>query len=307
MLPSNPLQPKTKNQKPKTKNQEPRTKNQKLTITNLNRTMKSKQIILLVALAFASVFWNCSSTKSGGGFNLFTIEDDKKLGAEFSKQIESDPKYPIMPEAGNEELYTYIRGITNKILNSGKVAYRNDFVWQVKIIDDNETLNAFAVPGGYLYVYTGLIKYLDTEDQLAGVMGHEIAHAAQRHSTRQLTKIYGIDALRQILTGNQDADAFGQLALGLVSLRFSRKHEAEADDYSVTYLCGTDYNAAGAAGFFEKIQGASEGGERPPEFLSTHPDPGNRVNDIKARKQELACTGTNLNKLEYERIKRLLE
>ncbi|MEO1257686.1 MAG: M48 family metallopeptidase [Bacteroidota bacterium] len=279
-----------------------------LTITNLSRTMKSKQIILFVALAFASVFWNCGGTKPGGGFNLFSIEDDKRLGAEFSKQIESDREnYPIMPEAGNEELYRYIRGITNKILNSGSVAYRNDFVWQVKIIDDIKTLNAFAVPGGYLYVYTGLIKYLDTEDQLAGVMGHEIAHAAQRHSTRQLTKIYGIDAMRQILTGNQNADAFSQLALSLVSLKFSRKHEAEADNYSVNYLCGTDYNASGAAGFFEKIQSESEGSERPPEFLSTHPDPGNRVNDIKARSKELACTGTNFNKTEYDRIKALLD
>ena len=270
--------------------------------------MFSKKIILLATIIFAIVLWNCSGTKkAGGGFNLFTIQDDIKLGQEFSKQIESDPKtYPIMPEAGNGEVYRYIRGITNKILNSGNVAYRKEFVWQVKIIDDDKTLNAFAVPGGYLYVYTGLIKYLDTEDQLAGVMGHEIAHAAQRHSTRQLTKIYGIDAIRQILTGNQEGDAFSQLALGLVSLKFSRKHEAEADDYSVTYLCGTSYDAAGAAGFFEKIQNEASDGQ-PPKFLSTHPDPGNRVKDIHSRKGEMACKVNSQSKTEHDRIKRLLD
>ena len=118
--------------------------------------MISKKIVLLVAVLFASISWECKTTKSGGGFNFFTIQDDIALGKEFSKQIESDPKnYPLLPEAGNEELYRYIRRITTKILNSGKVAYRNDFAWQVKIIDDSKTLNAFAVPGGYLYVYTG--------------------------------------------------------------------------------------------------------------------------------------------------------
>ncbi|MEZ4954055.1 MAG: M48 family metallopeptidase [Saprospiraceae bacterium] len=270
--------------------------------------MFSKNIILFVALASASIFWNCSATKkSGGGFNFFTLQDDIALGKEFSKQIEADPKtYPILPEAGNAEVYRYIRGITNKILNTGKVAYRKEFAWEVKIIDDDKTLNAFAVAGGYLYVYTGLIKYLDTEDQLAGVMGHEIAHAAQRHSTRQLSKIYGIDAIRQILTGNEQGDAFSQLALTLISLKFSRKHEAEADEYSVIYLCPTDYNAAGAAGFFEKIQAKGEG-ERPPEFLSTHPDPGNRVKDIKSKKQSLACTGNNHHQSEYDHIKELLK
>jgi len=70
--------------------------------------------------------------------------------------------------------------------------HKDDFAWQVKIIDDPETLNAFATPGGYIYVYTGLIKFLDTEDQLAGVMGHEIAHADLRHSTRQMTSSYGV-------------------------------------------------------------------------------------------------------------------
>jgi len=211
----------------------------------------------------------------------------------------------LLPESGNEEIYRYIRGLATTLLNTGKVAYQKEFAWQVKIINDDKTLNAFAVPGGYLYVYTGLIKYLDSEDQLMGVMGHEIAHAAQRHSTQQMTKIYGIDAIRQILTGNQDADAFSQLALGIVSLKFSRKHEAEADAYSVIYMCGTGNYAAGAAGFFEKIQG--EDAARQPEFLSTHPDPGNRIHDIKAKMQELGCRGKEMHREEYARMKKLLD
>lgn len=268
--------------------------------------MIAKKIIIPILLvAVAVISWQCSALKKGGGFNLFSIEDDKALGLQVSQQIASDPKqFPILPERGNEEVYKYVRGLTTQLLRSGKVAHANDFDWKVQIINDDKTLNAFAVPGGHLYVYTGLIKFLDTEDQLAGVMGHEIAHAAQRHSTQQMTKLYGLDALRQIVTGKQDPGLVEQLALSLASLKFSRKHEAEADEQSVLYLCNSSLNAAGAAGFFEKITGK---GGTPPEFLSTHPDPGNRVKDIKAKAQSLGCKGNKTNKTEYEKMKKLLK
>ncbi len=266
--------------------------------------IKNRLIIGLLMLSVWS-FSGCSSfKKSVDNFNLFAVSDDIALGKQVSKQIESDPKqFPILPERGNEEAYRYVRGITQKILATGKVAYRGQFAWEVKIIKDDKTLNAFCTPGGYIYVYTGLIKFLDSEDQLAGVMGHEIAHAALRHSTRQMTKIYGLDAVLQIATGKAQPGALEQIALGLVSLKFSRTHETEADEYSVRYLCGTDYNAAGAAGFFTKIKGK---GGTPPQFLSTHPDPGNRIVAIRGRAQSMKCPGKKTNEGEYNRIKKLL-
>jgi predicted Zn-dependent protease len=261
--------------------------------------MTSRILAFTFLLSIPLLFNGCKS------FNLFTVEDDIALGLQVSQQIASDPQqFPILPERGNEEAYRYIRGLTQKILNSGKVKYRNEFAWEVKIIDDDETLNAFCAPGGYIYVYTGLIKYLDSEDDLAGVMGHEIAHAALRHSTRQLTKIYGISALVSIATGKSEPGMLEQLALSLVSLQFSRDHEKEADANSVVYLCETDLNAAGAAEFFKKINQA--GGARPPAFLSTHPDPGNRVKNIENKKNELNCQGRATNVREYARIKNLL-
>ena len=246
---------------------------------------------------------SCGPGSDLGGINLFSPEDDIMLGKEVKQQIESDPsKFPILPEQSNKEVYNYVRGITNRILGTGKVAYRDEFAWQVQIIDDDETLNAFATPGGYIYLYTGLIKFLDSEDQLAGVLGHEIAHSAQRHSTRQLTKIYGIAALTSIVTGNAEPGMVEQIALSLLSLKFSRSHETEADMYSVIYLCETNYNAAGAAGFFEKMEGRNN----PPEFISTHPNPGNRVEEIHEKENELNCPGNNTNENKYEYIKSLL-
>jgi predicted Zn-dependent protease len=176
------------------------------------------------------------------------------------------------------------------------------FAWQVKIIKDDKTLNAFCTPGGYIYVYTGLIKFLDTEDELAGVMAHEIAHAANRHSTRQMTKMLGLKVLSDALTGNRKA--FGEVFSAVVGLKFSRTHETEADNFSVTYLCGTGWNAAGAAGFFQKIQ--SKGGT-PPQFLSTHPSPKNRIEKIGLKAKQLNCKGTAKNQSEYAQKKALLK
>jgi len=243
--------------------------------------------------------------KSGGlgGLNLFSIEEDKRLGLQVSQQIESDSKqFPILKERGNEEVYRYIRKITNNILNSGKVKNKDNFAWQVKIIDDPKTLNAFATPGGYIYVYTGLIKFLDSEDELAGVMGHEIAHADQRHSTRQMTKTYGVSALLSMLSGKSNPGMIEQIAAGLVNLKFSRNHETESDKYSVIYLCGTGYNAAGAAGFFKKMEGRSG----TPQFMSTHPDPGNRVKNIEGQAAAQGCSTSEGSRAEYEKIKSLL-
>jgi len=265
--------------------------------------MISKNASILFSLCFSLTFLSCGAFKNG--INLFTIDDDIALGKQVSEQIASDPKqFPLLPEQGNEEVYRYVRNITSKLLHTGKVAYSKEFPWDVKLIKDDTTLNAFSVPGGHLYVYTGLIKYLDSEYQLAGVMGHEIAHAALRHSTRQMTSLYGLDAVRQVITGQTDSGMAEQIALGLASLKFSRNHEAQADEYSVVYLCSTNYNAAGAAGFFKKIAGKDGA---PPEFLSTHPDPGNRINSIEKKKQELGCSGTATNKSQYEHIKSLLK
>ncbi len=254
--------------------------------------------ILLLALMPLSC-----NVKGGQGINLFTIEQEKEFGLQVKQEIESNPQeFPILPEQGNEQIYTYIRSLRDRILGSGQVAHRNDFAWEVKIIDDDETLNAFCTPGGYIYVYSGLIKFLDSESELLGVLGHEIAHAALRHSTRQLTKIYGLQVLVAIATGKSEPGMVEQIALGLVSLKFSRNHETESDANSVLYLCNTPYDAAGAAGFFEKMLDRPT----PPQFLSTHPNPGNRVQAIKAKKQELGCPGNKRGASKYAQMKALL-
>ncbi len=242
---------------------------------------------LFIVLAFLSIGLGACKDEEGNskGLNLFSLQDDKDFGKQVSAEIESDPAtYPILDSAQYPEAYAHLHRITNNILNSGRVQYKDEFVWQTKIIHDDSVLNAFCTPGGYIYVYTGLIKFLDSEDQLAGVMGHEIAHADERHSTEALTKQYGTEVLFAILFGN-DPGALAQIAKGLLSLQYSRTNETEADMRSVEYLYETEYDARGVARFFEKLiaAGAGEG----PEFLSTHPNPSNRVEAITDKWTEL--------------------
>lgn len=247
---------------------------------------------------------NCSNTKEGKtGFNLFTVQQDRELGAQVAAEIEANPQeYPILDSAQYKTAYKYLYDMRDRILNSGKVVHKDEFQWRLRIIRDDNTLNAFCTPGGYIYVYTGLIKFLDAEDQLAGVMGHEIAHADYRHSTRQMTQMYGVQVLLSVLAG--DRDALKQITGGLIGLKFSRSHETEADEASVIYLCPTDYDAAGGAKFFQKIQDA--GGANPPEFLSTHPNPTNRIENFYNVKHVQGCTGEEDYKARYTAFKNSL-
>jgi beta-barrel assembly-enhancing protease len=277
---------------------------------------KTKIGSIVIGSAIVVASWQCTAvSKAGsavGNFLMPAITEDIKMGQQVSQELESKPaEYPVLPEANNAEAYAYIRGLTNKILNSGAVEHRKDFPWVVKIIKNDKTLNAFCTPGGFIYVYTGLIKYLDSEDQLAGVMAHEIAHADKRHSMRQMMQLYGVDLLVAIgsRAASKDPNAPSQstmtiakVASSLVGLKFSRSHETEADDNSVAYLCPTEYNAAGAAGFFEKIGNAGS----PPEFMSTHPSPTNRVQNIHSQANLKKCAGTAKNVAQYQRIKTLL-
>lgn len=262
-------------------------------------------------IIFAGLLGGCSLFGGGdkeddvpdGGFNLFTIQQDVDLGRQVAAEIDGNPaEYPVLDSASNVAAYKYIYDIRDRIFATGKVKYKDEFVWRIRIIKDDETLNAFCTPGGFIYVYTGIIKFLDNEAELAGVMGHEMAHADLRHSTRQMTKIYGVQLLMSAALG--DSSAVGQITTALISLKFSRSHETEADRMSVEYLCGTSYPADGAAGFFEKIEAMGSG--TPPEFISTHPSPENRIENYHTWATNAGCTGQELYEKRYNDFKKLL-
>lgn len=215
-----------------------------------------------------------------GDINIFTVQDDLNFGAQVSAEFEKDPTIKILDSAQYVGIYKYIYGLRDSILKNNQLNYESIFPWRIRVIKDDTTLNAFCTPGGYIYVYTGIMKYLESEDQLTGVMGHEMAHADKRHSTDAMTRQYGVSMLLDIVFG-RDKGQLARIAAGLKSLQYSRKNESEADEFSVIWLYNTAYNAKGAAGFFQKI--IDQGGSTPPQFLSTHPNPENRVGAIEAK------------------------
>lgn len=225
-----------------------------------------------------------TSCDEDGGINFFSLQDDIDFGEEFHQQILTAPNdYPILSRSAYPDAYNHLEDIRDALLQSDDLRYANEFSWDVYIIDNDETLNAFCVPGGKMYFYTGIIKFLDNEAQFAGVMAHEMAHADRRHSTSSMTTQYGFSILLSALLGDDPsllAEIASELALGLGNLKFSRDHEYEADEYAVRYTAdGTgdyDYYPKGISAFFEKMGTQTTS----LEFLSTHPDPGNRLENI---------------------------
>lgn len=245
-----------------------------------------------IKFLFAALMLAMVSCDKNNNFTIFSVQDDISLGQEVSAQIENDPQFTILGRADNAQAYRYLDSVVNVLLNTGEVAYRDDFIWEVKIIQDDNTLNAFATPGGFIYVYTGLIKFLDNADAFAGVLGHEIAHADLRHTSRNLQRQYGISLLLQIIAGESESELTtiaAQIAGTAAGLSFSREFETESDEKSVEYLAPTGFACDGAKLFFQKLESSGQGGQIP-QFLSTHPSPENRIENIEEKAQDENCS-----------------
>lgn len=242
-----------------------------------------KRFISLVVITgcLAITIVSCEKDR---GINLFSVSQDIEFGRIMDSTINADrTEFPILDPNQYADVYTYINGMMEDILESEKIKYKTQFPWQVTIIN-KDVMNAFAVPGGKLYFYTGLIKYLDDAASLAGILAHEIAHIDLRHSTKTLTDLYGFSLLVSLLLGDnssQLAQIAGDLATGAAGLKFSRNHEYDADRYSMYYLSTTKYHPKGIESFFVKLQ--DEGKTAATfEFLSTHPSDQNRIDQINS-------------------------
>ena len=224
---------------------------------------------------------------------LLEAEYDVELGRQSARAILADPEeYPLLSAEEYPEAYAHLDRVVRQVVASEEIEYGGIFAYDsVKIIHNDDVLNAFCAPGGFIYVYTGLIKYLDAEDHLAGVLGHEIAHAERRHSSVRLQREFGKEAIVAFvaLTSPFLGDVVAaQILRELTGLSYGRGQEAEADAMSVRYLEGSEYACDGTAGFFEKLLREGDG-VRIPEFLASHPDPESRVREIEALAAERAC------------------
>jgi predicted Zn-dependent protease len=226
---------------------------------------------------------------------VFSVENDVELGRQTVRSIQEDPQqYPLLSEDDYPEAYRYLRQMVGQIVRSKDIQYADVFAYdEVRIIQDDNVLNAFCAPGGFVYVYSGLIRYLDAEDYLAGVLGHEIGHAERRHSSLRMQKEYGIRKLLELAVWSPAVGLGGvvtaKMLTDLTTLKYSRGQEAESDRLSVHYLVDSDYACDGTAGFFEKLLGQGNDAGIP-EILSDHPDSKARISDIRNEAAKLGCS-----------------
>lgn len=270
------------------------------------------------AAVFVAVFYLLTQLACGGrsggagegkaaphfkpGFNLFKPEQDIELGRQSASQISRQ-----MPLLNDPNIVGYVQQLGKKLAAR---AGGYNFPYQFQVVASKD-INAFALPGGFIFVNAGAIASAKNEGELAGVMAHEISHVALRHGTNQATKAYiakaGLDVLSGIAGGEstdlgQVITAIGGVGANAIFLKFGRTAESQADLDGARIMAEAGYDPRDMANFFKTIQ--QQGGQRVPEFLSDHPDPGNRVAAVNQVAPSLPVSANPVhNTNEFEQVK----
>lgn len=236
---------------------------------------------LLCTAALLGVVAACATNPVTGRreFNLMSEAQEISLGQESDPQIKQE-----MGVYNDAELIAYVTGIGEKM---AKLSERPNLPWHFTIVDQ-PAINAFAVPGGFIYFTRGIMPFLDSEAELAGVMGHEIGHVTARHSaqayTRSLGAQVGLTALGIFVPAARPFGDISAQALGVLFLKYGRDDERQADDLGVRYAAAAGWDPAGVTGMLSTLGRLDEAqGERRgvPNWLSTHPDPLDRVKEAE--------------------------
>lgn len=235
--------------------------------------------------AFSLAFFvQCAGFFGGVGEVLVSDADERRLGAEFNKTLTTnDTAMREMPvfvpkNQAQSEMQNYIFGLAREVVATLPATERPDYEFTYTLID-KDVENAFAVPGGYVYIYTGILKKMQNESELMGVLGHEITHVTHHHYRRQLAKSTTLGlALQGVLIGTgagQGTQMAAGAAFQLAGLQFSRSDETDADEGGTLALAKAGRNPTGIATYFERAKSAGI-----PEWLSSHPGNSSRVKHV---------------------------
>jgi predicted Zn-dependent protease len=212
--------------------------------------------------------------------NMLSKSDEVKLGQDAAKQIDRENKIITSGPA-----YDKLQRVAARIIPQADRDYDVDYT--VKLIDSKE-INAFALPGGPIYFYTGLVDLTQTDDELASVLGHEAAHVVKRHSAKQISDSQAKSVVAQILLGRQSnaVQQIASLGLNVYQLKFSRGDESESDEVGFRYLVQAGYNPDAMANFFRRMGEKTGKGNKSQEWLQSHPVTTSRVEKAEQRAAE---------------------
>ena len=256
---------------------------------------------LAVAVAAVTAL-SCAVNPATGEREFMLVSESQEI----QMGLQADPaivsQYGLYPD---ESLQQYLDQIGKKMAARSE---RPDLPWAFRLIDD-PVINAFAVPGGFIYITRGIMAYFNSEAELASVVGHEIGHVTARHSAQQMSQ-QQLAQVGLIAGAVLVPDQYSGLVLGiggagmqLLFLKFSRDDERQADDLGMRYMVRADYDARempGVYGMLGRVSSAG-GGQRVPEWQSTHPDPEDREQRMLAALDTLRNNGTIVNQDSYLR------
>jgi len=243
-------------------------------------------------------------TKLKPGMNAFSPQQDIQMGQKYAAEAEKQS-----PLCNDPKVDAYLTKLGHRLIQHLNT-FGNEYPWEFHCVND-KAINAFALPGGFVFVNRGAIEAADYEAELAGVMAHELSHVALRHGTNQATKAQyaqigsGIAGIAGgILGGTVGAAAsgLGQFAAGSVLLKYSRGAETQADVMGTQVLYDSGYDPRAMAAFFEKLGNS----QAPPEFFSDHPNPDHRIERVDEEVQKLGGVpeGAQRDSAEFQAIKK---
>jgi len=238
-------------------------------------------LVVVVSLTLT----DCARNPVSGKKELVLISESQEIamGQEAHPAILSQ-----FGKVEDEALQQYFNDIGQKM---AALSHRPDLPWHFTVVDD-PLVNAFAVPGGFIYFTRGILAYMNNEAELAGVLGHEIGHVTARHSVSQMSKaqLYGLG----LGLGSVLSPTFGrysqlaQAGIGVLFLKYGRDDERESDQLGVEYMYKMDYDPRELSGFFEVFQGMREKeGAAVPDWLSSHPSPPDRIEATRAKANQI--------------------
>lgn len=269
--------------------------------------MKIKRLLVrgAVVLSFIAVIASCAVNPVTGKTQIMLMSEQQEIamGLQYDPQVIS-----TFGEYKDADLQAFLQAGCDEM---GKISHRPTLEYHIRVLD-SPVINAFAVPGGYIYLTRGILAQLNNEAEVMGVMGHEMGHITARHSVSQQSKqqLGTLILIGGMLASEKFADYAGYALQGmdLLFLRFSRDDEREADRLGVEYSSKVGYDAHKMADFFQVLNKMelteSEGGV--PTFLSTHPDPGDRYNSVNTKatewQQKLTFTSYKVNEDQYMQL-----
>ena len=261
--------------------------------------MVKKKMVILIA-AFLLPCYGCAVNPVTGENQLMLLapSDELRIGQQYAPEVEKQ----LGGRIDNPKLQNYINGVGQRIAG---VSHMPSLRFYYTAVND-ESINAMALPGGYVFITTGMLEKLSSESQLAAILAHETVHITARHSAQSMSNQIGMDILLSAITSEktpQSLTTVSQLGGQLIHLSHSREHELQADSFGLDYLAGAGYNPNAMIETMEILE--QQNSVRPFEYFSTHPSPANRKKKLLeyiADKGYSAAADTEAGRAVYEKF-----